>query len=32
MLKLNIWTPSLTGKRPVMCLHPWRGIQLRVVL
>jgi para-nitrobenzyl esterase len=31
MLKLNIWTPSLTGRRPVI-LHPRRRIQLRVLI
>ena len=32
MLKLNIWTPSLTGKRAGHVLHPWRRILVRVIL
>ena len=28
MLKLNIWTPSLTGKRAGHGLLPWRRLQL----
>ena len=32
MLKLNVWTPGLTGKRPVMVYFHGGGIQLRLVL
>ncbi len=32
MLKLNIWTPSLTGKRAVMFYIHGGGFQLRLFL
>ena len=32
MLKLNIWTPSLTGKRPVMVYFHGGGFSFRLVL
>ena len=32
MLKLNIWTPCLTGKRAGDGLFSWRRIQLRLVV